>query len=254
MPCSTSSAGRGSDRRRRWRRSRRSAATTMRPSTGRPTSPAASSASRSSMAARRSATPRPAAWSGTSRIRCRCTASRSTRRGAIWSPSTRPSPTASCTACRCCTSRSRRRRSPTTRQDFPIILTSGRLVEYEGGGDETRSNPWLAELQQKMFVEINPPDANNLGIKDGEMVWVEGPEKGKVKVMAMVTERVGKGVAFMPFHFGGISRARTSGPSTRRVRTPTSWARRPTPRRPTATTPSRRCRKPRATLCKISRA
>ena len=35
------------------------------------------------------------------------------------------------------------------------------------------------------------------------MVWVEGPEKGRVKVMAMVTERVGKGVAFMPFHFGG---------------------------------------------------
>ena len=34
-------------------------------------------------------------------------------------------------------------------------------------------------------------------------MWVEGPEKGKVRVMAMVTERVGKGVAFMPFHFGG---------------------------------------------------
>jgi formate dehydrogenase major subunit len=30
------------------------------------------------------------------------------------------------------------------------------LVEYEGGGEETRSNPWLAELQQEMFVEINP--------------------------------------------------------------------------------------------------
>ncbi|MEZ5844342.1 MAG: formate dehydrogenase subunit alpha [Hyphomicrobiaceae bacterium] len=88
-------------------------------------------------------------------------------------------------------------------KDYPIILTSGRLVEYEGGGDETRSNPWLAELQQNMFVEINPKDANNLGIKDGEQVWVEGPEKGKVKVMAMVTERVGTGVAFMPFHFGG---------------------------------------------------
>jgi formate dehydrogenase major subunit len=54
-----------------------------------------------------------------------------------------------------------------------------------------------------MFVEINPTDANNFGIKDGQQVWVEGPEKGKVKVMAMVTERVGKGVAFMPFHFGG---------------------------------------------------
>ncbi|WP_431854127.1 formate dehydrogenase subunit alpha, partial [Azospirillum sp.] len=88
-------------------------------------------------------------------------------------------------------------------KEFPIILTSGRLVEYEGGGDETRSNPWLAELQQDMFVEINPADANNLGLKDGQMVWVEGPERGKVKVKAMVTERVGKGVAFMPFHFGG---------------------------------------------------
>jgi len=88
-------------------------------------------------------------------------------------------------------------------KEYPIILTSGRLVEYEGGGDETRSNPWLAELQQNMFVEINPNDANNLGIRDGQQVWVEGPEKGKVKVMAMVTERVAKGVAFMPFHFAG---------------------------------------------------
>jgi formate dehydrogenase major subunit len=88
-------------------------------------------------------------------------------------------------------------------KDYPIILTSGRLVEYEGGGDETRSNPWLAELQQHMFVEINPYDANNLKIRDGAWVWVEGPEKGKVKVKAMVTERVGRGVAFMPFHFGG---------------------------------------------------
>jgi len=88
-------------------------------------------------------------------------------------------------------------------KDYPIILTSGRLVEYEGGGDETRSNPWLAELQQDMFVEINPRDANNLGLRDGSQVWVEGPEGGKVKVMAMLTERVGEGVAFMPFHFGG---------------------------------------------------
>jgi formate dehydrogenase major subunit len=87
--------------------------------------------------------------------------------------------------------------------DYPIILTSGRLVEYEGGGDETRSNPWLAELQQDMFVEINPRDANDIGIRDGAQVWVEGAEGAKVKVIAMVTERVGQGVAFMPFHFGG---------------------------------------------------
>ena len=88
-------------------------------------------------------------------------------------------------------------------EEFPIILTSGRLVEYEGGGDESRSNPWLAELQQDMFCELNPYDANSAGIKDGQMMWVHSPEGSKVKVMAMVTERVGRGVAFMPFHFAG---------------------------------------------------
>ncbi|HAS6386675.1 TPA: formate dehydrogenase subunit alpha [Vibrio vulnificus] len=88
-------------------------------------------------------------------------------------------------------------------QEYPIILTSGRLVEYEGGGEETRSNPWLAELQQEMFVEVNPKDANDLGFKDGDMVWVEGAEKGRIHVNAMVTRRVRPGMAFIPFHFGG---------------------------------------------------
>ena len=89
-------------------------------------------------------------------------------------------------------------------KEFPIILTSGRLVEYEGGGEETRSNKWLAELQQDMFVEINPADAAARGIKEGQWVWVTGPESSsKARVKALVTERVGKGVAFMPFHFGG---------------------------------------------------
>ncbi|OQM73905.1 formate dehydrogenase subunit alpha [Manganibacter manganicus] len=89
-------------------------------------------------------------------------------------------------------------------KSFPIILTTGRLVEYEGGGEETRSNRWLAELQQDMFVEINPDDAAQRGISDGRWVWVSGAENNvKAKVKALVTERVGKGVAFMPFHFGG---------------------------------------------------
>jgi len=76
-------------------------------------------------------------------------------------------------------------------------------VEYEGGGEESRSNRWLAELQQDMFVEIHPKDANDLGLRNGAQVWVEGAEGARVKVMAMVTRRVGVGVAFMPFHFGG---------------------------------------------------
>jgi formate dehydrogenase major subunit len=88
-------------------------------------------------------------------------------------------------------------------KNFPMILTSGRLVEYEGGGDESRANAWLAELQQDMFCEINPVDANNAGIHDGSMMWVESPEGGRAKIKALVTERVATGVVFMPFHFGG---------------------------------------------------
>lgn len=86
---------------------------------------------------------------------------------------------------------------------YPLILTSGRLVEYEGGGDESRSNKWLAELQQEMFAEVNVVDANNNNLRDGEMMWLEGPEGGKIKIKTLVTDRVAAGVVFLPFHFGG---------------------------------------------------
>jgi formate dehydrogenase major subunit len=92
---------------------------------------------------------------------------------------------------------------------FPLIMTSGRLVEYEGGGEETRSNPWLAELQQDMFVELNPKVANDRGIRHGDWVWVKTPPMAAVpefkglKVKALVTERVDAGTVFLPFHFSG---------------------------------------------------
>jgi formate dehydrogenase major subunit len=88
-------------------------------------------------------------------------------------------------------------------QEYPLIHTSGRLVEYEGGGEESRSNRWLAELQQEMFTEINPADANDAGIRDGQWIWVESPEGTRIKVKAMITPRVARGVVFSPFHFGG---------------------------------------------------
>ncbi len=88
-------------------------------------------------------------------------------------------------------------------EKFPLILTSGRLVEYEGGGEETRSNPWLAELQQDMFIELNPKAAAERNVKNGDRVWVTSPTGSRLNVMAMVTERVGADTVFMPFHFSG---------------------------------------------------
>jgi formate dehydrogenase major subunit len=89
------------------------------------------------------------------------------------------------------------------RQAVPAHHELGRLVEYEGGGEETRSNPWLAELQQEMFVEINPAAANDRGIRDGEQVWVKTPTGAKILVRALVTERVDKYTVWLPFHFSG---------------------------------------------------
>jgi formate dehydrogenase major subunit len=88
-------------------------------------------------------------------------------------------------------------------KEYPLIFTSGRLVEYEGGGEEQRSTAWLAELQQDMFVEINPADANDRGLKNGQMVWMDTPEGNKIKAKTMLTHRVAPGVVWTPFHFGG---------------------------------------------------
>ncbi len=92
---------------------------------------------------------------------------------------------------------------------FPLIMTSGRMVEYEGGGEETRSNRYLAELQQHMYVEINPKAANDRGIREGDDVWVRTPPMAAIpsfkglRVRARVTERVGPDTVFLPFHFSG---------------------------------------------------
>ena len=55
-----------------------------------------------------------------------------------------------------------------------------------------------------MFVEVNTSDAAERGIKDGGWVWVTGAElDSKARMKALVTERVGKGVTWCPFHFAG---------------------------------------------------
>ena len=94
---------------------------------------------------------------------------------------------------------------------FPLIWISGRQVEHMGGGAGSRSNKILAELQPDMYVEINPKDANERGIKDGDLVAVISPrsleydsEPAYIVVKAKVTEAVPPGVVFTPYHWAGI--------------------------------------------------
>ena len=86
---------------------------------------------------------------------------------------------------------------------FPLIMTSGRVVELEGGGEETRSNPWLAELQQEMFIEINPVAANDRGIRNNDDVWVSTPTGARINVKARVRECVDRETVWLPYSFSG---------------------------------------------------
>lgn len=92
-------------------------------------------------------------------------------------------------------------------KQYPIILTSGRQVEFEGGGASERASWWLVELND-MYVEIHPKLANDYGIKHGDWVIIESPEDldekpSMIKVKAKVTRRVGPDTVFLPFHWGG---------------------------------------------------
>jgi len=89
-------------------------------------------------------------------------------------------------------------------KDFPLVLITGRVVEHMGGGAETRSNKYLAELMPEVYAEINPKTANDHGLREGDYVWVESPEGGRIKVKVKVTERVDPHTIFIPYSFGGM--------------------------------------------------
>jgi predicted molibdopterin-dependent oxidoreductase YjgC len=84
--------------------------------------------------------------------------------------------------------------------EYPLVLTTGRLLFHYHTGTMTRRSPSLVREIDRAFVEVNPADAKELGIGEGERVKVSS-RRGSVEVDAKVTERVGKGVIFMPFHF-----------------------------------------------------
>ncbi len=85
-------------------------------------------------------------------------------------------------------------------EEYPYILTTGRMLYHFHTGTMTRKVSGLNELHPEGYIEINPEDAEALKIKDGSFISVES-KRGKIKIKAKITERVGKGVVFIPFHF-----------------------------------------------------
>jgi formate dehydrogenase alpha subunit len=84
-------------------------------------------------------------------------------------------------------------------EEYPFILTTGRILEHWHGGTLTRHSK-LDELYPAAHVEINPGDAPRLHIEDGQAVRVSS-RRGTVVLRAWVTQRTTPGVVFIPMHF-----------------------------------------------------
>lgn len=85
-------------------------------------------------------------------------------------------------------------------RDYPFILTTGRMLFQYHTGTMTRRVRAIETLYHEPYVEINPEDAINLGIKNGDTVRVSS-RRGSIVLKAMVTKRPDRGVVFIPFHF-----------------------------------------------------
>jgi predicted molibdopterin-dependent oxidoreductase YjgC len=83
--------------------------------------------------------------------------------------------------------------------EYPFILTTGRVLEHWHGGTMTRHSQ-LDDLYPEARVEISPVDAALIGVEDGHVVRVSS-RRGSVVLRASVTEKTNTGVVFIPFHF-----------------------------------------------------
>ncbi len=83
--------------------------------------------------------------------------------------------------------------------EYPFILTTGRVLEHWHGGTMTRHSH-LDDLYPEARVEIHPADAARIKVEDGQAVRVTS-RRGAVVARAWVTERATLGVVFLPFHF-----------------------------------------------------
>ncbi len=84
--------------------------------------------------------------------------------------------------------------------EYPFILTTGRVLYQYHTGTMTRRSQVLESADRGPVVEMNPDDAKRLKIKDGEQVNVAS-RRGTITLPAFVTDRISPGVTFIPFHY-----------------------------------------------------
>jgi len=85
-------------------------------------------------------------------------------------------------------------------EDYPLILTTGRLLFHWHTGTMTRRSETLTNQINQALIELNPRDASELSVTTGDPVRVTS-RRGEIVLNALVTDRIKEGVVFIPFHF-----------------------------------------------------
>lgn len=84
--------------------------------------------------------------------------------------------------------------------EYPVILTTGRVLQHFHTGTMSRNSRILTEIMNEAFVEINPIDASNYNVSDGELISVS-TRRGSLRLKAKVSDMPKPNVVFIPFHF-----------------------------------------------------
>jgi formate dehydrogenase major subunit len=84
--------------------------------------------------------------------------------------------------------------------EYPFILNTGRLLEHWHTGSMTRRSFALDAIQPEPHVFLNPGDAREMGVADGDFVRISS-RRGTIETRARLSHRDSPGTCFMPFHF-----------------------------------------------------
>lgn len=85
-------------------------------------------------------------------------------------------------------------------EEFPYYLNTGRMFAHYHTGTMTRRSPFLHRELEEPYAEINPEDAREAGIREGDRIRITS-RRGSIVTAARITERVARGCIFAPFHF-----------------------------------------------------
>jgi assimilatory nitrate reductase catalytic subunit len=86
--------------------------------------------------------------------------------------------------------------------EYPVVLTTGRVVAHYLSGSQTRRIGALVRQTPGPFCEIHPRLAAKHGVEDGDLVRVES-RRGAVTVRAMVVKTIRPDTVFIPYHWPG---------------------------------------------------